>query len=619
MTESIALIPRLMKRLRILPRSSAGEPSFAAASEPIPEVFDNAPVGFHSIDANGLILGMNDTELRWLGYNREDVIGRKTIFDLESNRSRAAGREAFGRFRESGRIENLELELVARDGSVVPVLLNGTAVRDRAGRFLFSRSIAVHTGLLKETEAALRRSEESLRSSENRYRTLVENLGEGICQIDPDGTVRFANGSAERIFGAEPGRLAGRSLGDFAPDGSRPSPVQPAAGWRPGGRFESEMKIRKPDGEIRTLDVTAVPGFAPAGEFLGALAVFRDVTVEKQERDELFQSRQMLQLVLNHIPSRIFWKDRLFRYLGCNLPFARDAGLSDPSGVTGKDDFELSWKDTAERYRNDDRSVMETDLPKLDFEEPQDAPGGEPRWLRTSKVPLHDPRNRVIGVLGIYEDVTENKRAKEALERSLREKEILLKEIHHRVKNNMQIVSSLLHLQSAHVDDPRSAEMFRESHQRIRSMAIVHEKLYRSGDLAAIQADDYIRTLAIELSRIYRRADVELKHELEPMHIGVDFAVPFGLIVNELVSNAFKHAFPAGFKSRGEIRIGLDRRNDGKLRLRVEDDGVGLPVDFDVQSGRSLGMKLIQLLAVDQLGGTMRISRDGGTAFVFHF
>jgi PAS domain S-box-containing protein len=135
----------------------------------------------------------------------------------------------------------------------------------------------------------------------------------------------------------------------------------------------------------------------------------------KQIESDQNQSKQMLQLILDTIPQRVFWKDRNFSFIGCNKSFAKDAGLKDPSEIIGKNDFELGWKDVAQLYRTDDREVMETDTPKLNFEEPQIAPDGSQLWLRTNKVPLHDQSGKVIGILGTYQDITKLKQAEEEL------------------------------------------------------------------------------------------------------------------------------------------------------------------------------------------------------------
>jgi two-component sensor histidine kinase len=196
---------------------------------------------------------------------------------------------------------------------------------------------------------------------------------------------------------------------------------------------------------------------------------------------------------------------------------------------------------------------------------------------------------------------------------SLREKETLLREIHHRVKNNLQIVYSLVNLQSTHVQDPRTLAGLQDCRERVRTMALIHEKLYGSRDLDRIDFADYVQDLARDLLRTYGAAGrVRLSVEAERIPFDIQEAVPCGLIVYELVSNALKHAFPQG--REGEIRVSLRRAVDGPVALSVSDNGVGLPPDLDVANTRSLGLHLVHNLA-RQAGGEVRVTRDGGTSF----
>jgi two-component sensor histidine kinase len=202
----------------------------------------------------------------------------------------------------------------------------------------------------------------------------------------------------------------------------------------------------------------------------------------------------------------------------------------------------------------------------------------------------------------------------EQIRASLAEKEVLLKEVHHRVKNNLQVVSSLLSLQSDHVQDLQALESFRDSQNRIRSMALIHEKLYQSPDLARIDFAEYVRNLATFLFHAYG-ADSQvtrLKIQTDDVYLGVDDAVPCGLILNELVSNALKHAFPGG--RSGEISIGLGESDSGRMILEVSDDGVGFPPDQDPHSSESLGLQLVTTL-VSQLDGTFEFDRRTGTKY----
>ncbi len=222
--------------------------------------------------------------------------------------------------------------------------------------------------------------------------------------------------------------------------------------------------------------------------------------------------------------------------------------------------------------------------------------------------------NKVHRILLSARDITARKQAEERIKTSLKEKEVLLKEIHHRVKNNLQIISSLLNLQSGYIQDKHAGEMFKESRNRVKSMALIHEKLYQSKDLARIDFADYIRHLTAHLLRSYsvHSPTVNLKVNVDKVLLDIDTALPCGLIINELVSNALKHAFPTG--KAGEICVDLHKDQEGKLVLVVGDNGTGLPPEFDFRHTESLGLQLVSTLT-DQLEGTLELDQSQGTTF----
>jgi two-component sensor histidine kinase len=200
---------------------------------------------------------------------------------------------------------------------------------------------------------------------------------------------------------------------------------------------------------------------------------------------------------------------------------------------------------------------------------------------------------------------------------ALKERETLLKEIHHRVKNNMQVVSSLLSLQAAQATERETIETLNESQRQIRSMALIHEKLYRSGSLAEIDFGDYVESLVGELMRMYNVAEgaITINADIENVQLGVDTAIPCALIINELVSNSLKHAFPDG--RTGDVTVALQRAN-GAYTLTVADNGVGFPPNVDFRATDSLGMQLVVTL-VNQLDGTITLDRTKGTTFIITF
>lgn len=289
-----------------------------------------------------------------------------------------------------------------------------------------------------------------------------------------------------------------------------------------------------------------------------------------------------------------------------------------PEDLVGKTDFDIWNKDLAERYVADDREVMKTGRQKQ-VEEPLIDKDGRKTWIETIKTPIYDDRGGVIGTTGIARDITERKKAQEQIEKSLKEKEVLLREVYHRVKNNMQIITSLLNLQSRYARDGEDREMFRESHNRIKSMALVHERLYRSKDLSTIDFKEYINDIAKGLFQSYgaNRGKIAMVMDINQISLDINTAIPCGLIINELLTNSLKHAFPEG--KEGEIKISVHSMNENTIELVVADNGIGISEDVDFRSTKSLGLQLVTLLAENQLHGAVNLDRSKGTEFTITF
>ena len=235
------------------------------------------------------------------------------------------------------------------------------------------------------------------------------------------------------------------------------------------------------------------------------------------------------------------------------------------------------------------------------------------------RVPV-EPFTEVGQIAERYNSVMEALQKEAAkTESSLQEKELLLREIHHRVKNNLQVISSLLSLQSRTSKDEQAIEMAKESQNRIKVMALIHEKLYRSKDFANVEFNDYIKNLANDLFASYRvsASRISLKLEIEDLSLGIDTAIPTGLIINELVTNCLKYAFSKD--SDGEIRISLRSLNDGQNELIVSDNGVGIPETLDIKNAESLGLRMITNLTERSLHGNVSINRNNGTEFKIIF
>jgi PAS domain S-box-containing protein len=342
-----------------------------------------------------------------------------------------------------------------------------------------------------------------------------------------------------------------------------------------------------------------------------AMAITRRQAEEAlQESEEMFRSMvensQSGIAILNDSFYMVYANDELSRIMG----YPRDELL--------KLDFrkhlhEESCQMVADRYQ---RRQNGEDVPSR-YEFFGVRKDGEKLRLEMSATLVKDPKQGVNTLVQIR-DITEQRLAEEQIKASLQEKEILLREIHHRVKNNLQIISSLLNLQSQHVVDTQALEMFKESRLRVRSMAMVHEKLYRSKDLVKVDFKEYVLSLGFHLFQVYGVAPdaVALKVDVDDVFLDINTAIPCGLLVSELISNSLKHAFPEG--TTGEVRIRMRPVDEEDILLEVSDTGIGPEGDLDPKNSDSFGLQLVDMLT-EQLQGELSVEQDGGTSISILF
>jgi len=237
-------------------------------------------------------------------------------------------------------------------------------------------------------------------------------------------------------------------------------------------------------------------------------------------------------------------------------------------------------------------------------------------WVSVSSKPVRERSDKILYQEEMICNTTERKRSEEMRTKSLQERDLMLTEIHHRVKNNLQLIYSLLNLQSRYTKDQTAVNVFKEIQDRIRSIALIHERLYESEDLSRVDMPDYIKSLATYLVKSYKiGVRVKLNLNMGQVFLGIDKAVPCGLIINELITNSLKHAFPDG--KEGEIRVDLISHEDG-VELIISDNGVGLPEGFDLQGASTLGIALVRGL-IRQLNCSVDVCIDMGTRYRVFF
>ncbi|HUX14358.1 MAG TPA: PAS domain S-box protein [Spirochaetia bacterium] len=452
-----------------------------------------------------------------------------------------------------------------------------------------------------------RRVEEELRESEERYRQLVDMSPDGIV-VEVEDRIAYLNPSAIGLIGAESAeRVLGKPIMDFLHAESledvdeRQSELESATEPISLG----ERTIIRLDG--RALVVEAEGVNVPFRGKRAFQVVFRDITARKESERQL----RLQGAALNTADNGIIITDKVGTIVWANPAFARLTGYSVDEAI-GKDPRTLirSGTHTQEFYNAIIESMKRGEV--WHGEIVNRRKDGTLYIEEMTISPVRDDSGEISHFVQIKQEITERRRAEEQLKSSLLEKDVLLREVHHRVKNNLQVISSLMSLQADRVEDVRFKPVFTESRHRIRAMALVHEKLYRSDNLARVNFGEYLMSVAGELFLSYAATRIAKQFELEPIPLDVDIAIPAGLIANELITNALRHGFPDG--RTGTITVGLKNADPDIAELYVQDDGVGFPPDRDFRAMTSMGMILV-LSLTKQIKGSISLDPSNGARF----
>jgi len=332
---------------------------------------------------------------------------------------------------------------------------------------------------------------------------------------------------------------------------------------------------------------------------------------------QLQQSEEQYRSILKNMQEGYYEVDLAGHITFCNEALCRMFGYSrnDLIGMDSRCLFEEStFNDLVHIAANIQKDLSDTTIAEYEVVQKDGT-----RSLVESSITLKvDQDGHPIGFQGVSRDITERKQAEKHLKATLYEKEILLKEIHHRVKNNLQVISSLLNLQARVLHNEHDRMLFQESQQRVRTMALIHEKLYQSADLTRIDFQEYVDHLLRDVSQLYGSSmqSIQITTDIPTIELHIDVAIPCGLIINELVANALKYAFPIG---HGTVTITF-RQIDTQYQLTIQDDGVGLPESFDLTQLNSLGLQLVQGLVEEQLDGIFELQQDApGTCWCISF
>lgn len=444
----------------------------------------------------------------------------------------------------------------------------------------------------------------------------METSADGIAILDLNGIFTYANNAHAATFGCnDVSEIVGKSWKDlydretidFVEKDVVPHILA-------NGVWKGELLGKKKDGTHFPVEVS-ITSISHEGQLQGAVCIYRDVSDRKQAEAELQATQKRFQSILDNCPAAIYVFDTAEKHVLVNRFYEQKSGYTNAE-LRGKSHFDIWPNELATEVSATLRQVISSGKP-MEIEET--IPHGDGFiYAVTLRFPLLDDRGVPDAVCSISTDITDRRIAEMKLEASLKEKELLLQEIHHRVKNNLQVVASLLNLQQRTIQDPAVAQLFEDSRNRVYTMAAVHEKLYQSKSLDRINLGDYLRDLVNGLIQSYNVNSNYIQFEINTdlINVNIETAIPCGLIVNELVTNIVKHAFPD--RRQGKVLVECLATSDGSIQLKVCDNGVGIPAHIDLSRASSLGLRIIGQLS-RQLKGKMKIEATEGTCFALKF
>ncbi len=454
---------------------------------------------------------------------------------------------------------------------------------------------------------------EELKSRMDQIRTLINAIPDMAYFKDADGRHVVVNRAFSKFTGITEQDAAGKTNEElFPPDlaeACRRSDATVMKGQEVVYLEETMMK----DGKESCFETFKVPIYSDKGVCTGLVGISRDVTEHKKSESVLRASEAKLRLLFDSASDAVFIIGPGGRFMDVNktgherLGYTKQEMLSMTVAQIDPPEYAVRVPERLARIRERGYAVFESaHVRKNGTVMPVEV---NARLLELDGIQVY---------FSVVRDITERKQAEDIIRAALTEKEILLKEVHHRVKNNLQVIASMLQLQAGYIADDRDRTFFDESQKRVETMSLIHEKLYRAKDLARIDFRDYVEDLVANLLTLHTgRADqIELQLDIEGVELDVNNSIPCGLIINELVSNSLKHAFPAG--KSGRISIGMRSADNGAVTLSVRDDGAGFPEQLDFRSTRSLGLQLVISL-VAQLEGEIELESCKGTCFTIRF
>ena len=566
-------------------------------------IFTNSYDCIAILNSEGEYLEQNAAHQKLFGLTDFDIMGESPSVIFGEERFK----KIIDKLKEKGAYTG-EVDVADKNGEMLTSALTAFALRKNSAE-------PINYVYILRSTAKEQHVDGELKKSEHKYRLLIEKSLQAIIIIQ-DFKIVYTNKSFSRISG-----YSIEELLSFTPN-ETVNLVHPDDQKMIWGNLRKRMdgldipphyqfKGISKDGNAKILDL-----YASDTEFEGKPAIqgfILDITDQVEAQNSINKRTNFIETILNNLPLGIAVNE-----INSGKSTFLNKEFQEISGWTKKEIPNLrklfkkalnnpgQGKNISNKIRSDIKEKKPENLfwDSIELE----SKTGDKKYLSAKTIPLYDQNLIILTV----QDITERITADKQIQHSLKEKEILLREVHHRVKNNLQTISSLLDLQAESIKDSAALEAFRSSQSRIRSMALIHERLYKSENLSRIKAQEYIKNLIDYLEATYdsQAGNIKLKTNVQNILLNLDTAIPCGLIINELVSNSMKYAFPG--EQAGTIEVSLLVSSADSISLSVKDDGIGIPADITVENSPSLGLQLVYLLA-KQINGTLITERKNGT------
>lgn len=600
-------------------------------------LFDNLPIGIVIHDEAGKIVFINPAGLNIMGVQTLDEINQHHMFhyvlnnyhDILKDRREALDKgEADSGYlitkvkRPDGKIIDIESKatnFIYEGQRTIQVICQDVTSKLQYEKEKLRAELAEDANRALQNEINERKNAERILNETQKYtRLLIDSSLDCICAFDNNGLLTEFNKAAQKELGYISDQVLGTHISKLFSDVKQAGDIINNNLFK-SGVFNGEMILRRNNESDFVALISASLLKSQDGKIVGGMMLFRDITERKIAEEQIKLQASKLNAVIESSAHQIFTINSEFCLTSFNnnfkdfikktYKFFPEIGMNVVGGKMISDtEYNTFWINKLKEVFKGKMQHFETKIKGFSDKE---------YWWEVFLNPIVAPDGSINEISGISNDVTEKKRAEDQLKQSLFEKEILLKEIHHRVKNNLQVISSILNLQSSYVKDKNTLAILKESQNRIKSMAFIHESLYQNKNFSSVNVTEYISNLSKNLIHSYEMGEskVLLDLSLKPVSLNLDQSIPCGLIINELVTNSFKYAFKG--RKKGKISISLKEANN-VVTLVIADDGVGMPEDFDYKNADSLGLQLVFTL-VEQINGKINLSTKGGTKFSIIF